>query len=225
MGLSPPAIPLEFTLPSGNNQAAPAFMTMTSRMTAIPIPQPQTDSGGVVVDDVLVERLREGEIGAGEELARRYYEPLMRYLTRVTGREHLAEDLFQQTWLSVLDHLDRFDPGRSGGFKAWLFRIATNKANDHWRSRGREKSAKAGLRLVTDETLPAPGERLEATEQQQKLQWAIDQLPEAQREVVLLRYYSGLKFVEIAELLGCPLNTALGRMHKATLKLKELMGG
>ena len=56
-----------------------------------------------------------------------------------------------------------------------------------------------------------------------RLRAAIEQLPENQRQVLLLRYYSGLKFVEIAELLGCPLNTALGRMHKAMLKLKELM--
>jgi len=70
---------------------------------------------------------------------------------------------------------------------------------------------------------PEAGAGLEATEQQEKLKAAIDQLPEAQRQVLLLRYYSNLKFVEIAEMLGCPLNTALGRMHKAMLKLKQLM--
>ena len=64
---------------------------------------------------------------------------------------------------------------------------------------------------------------MEGTEQEQKLKWAIEKVPEAQRQVLMLRYYSGLKFVEIAEMLGCPLNTALGRMHKAMLKLKELM--
>ena len=57
----------------------------------------------------------------------------------------------------------------------------------------------------------------------EKLKWAIGQLPELQRQVLMLRYYSNLKFVEIAEVLGCPLNTALGRMHKAMLKLKDLM--
>jgi RNA polymerase sigma-70 factor (ECF subfamily) len=52
---------------------------------------------------------------------------------------------------------------------------------------------------------------------------AIEKLPENQRQVLMLRYYSNLKFVEIAELLGCPLNTALGRMHKAMIKLRQLM--
>lgn len=176
----------------------------------------------VITDEMLVARLRAGETRAGEDLARRHATGLMRYLHRVSGSAHLAEELHQQTWLSVLDHIDKFDPSM-GGFKAWLFRIATNKAHDHWRSQSRQRSAQNGLRLVTEISIPGPDARLDDTEQQVLVRNAIDQLPEAQRQVVLLRYYSGLKFVEIAELLGCPLNTALGRMHKAVLKLKSLM--
>jgi len=200
-------------------------------------------------DELLLERLRGGDAAAGEALVKRYAQPLMRYLQRIAG-EAIAEELHQQTWLSVLDNLDKFDPvtvtskassaqpvsqgetdgeltisgaAPPGGFKAWLFRIATNKANDHWRSRGREKAAKDGLRLVTDESLPDAAHRLEGTEQEQKLRRAIDQLPEAQRQVLMLRYYSNMKFVDIAKTLGCPLNTALGRVHKAMIKLRQFM--
>jgi RNA polymerase sigma factor (sigma-70 family) len=175
-------------------------------------------------DESLVRRLRGGETAAGEMLVKRYHQSLMRYLQRLTRSDHVAEELHQQTWLSVLDHLDRFDAGASsGGFKAWLFRIATNKANDLWRSRGREKTAKEGLKLVTEEEAPEASFRMEGSEQELKLRRAIEQLPENQRQVLLLRYYSGLKFIEIAEMLGCPLNTALGRMHKAMQKLKTMM--
>jgi RNA polymerase sigma-70 factor (ECF subfamily) len=175
-------------------------------------------------DEELVRLLRDGSSAAGEVLVRRYHTPLMRYLVRIVGSDHLAEELHQQTWLSVLDHLDKFDRSSgSGGFKAWLFRIATNKANDHWRTAGRERHAKEGLKLVTDEAMPHAGHRLEGTEQEQKLLRAIEKLPEQQRQVLMLRYYSNLKFIEIAQLLGCPLNTALGRAHKAMLKLKQLM--
>jgi RNA polymerase sigma-70 factor (ECF subfamily) len=178
----------------------------------------------VLSDETLVERLRGGEPAAGDALVKRYCQPLLRYLHRMSGSEHLAEELHQQTWTSVLEHLDRFDLNSSpGGFKAWLFRIATNKANDYWRSAGREKSAKEGLRLVTDGEVPEAGFRLEGTEQALRLRRAIEQLPENQKQVVLLKYYSGLKFVEIAQMLGCPLNTALGRMHKAVLKLRQIM--
>ena len=174
-------------------------------------------------DDSLVDLLRGGDMKAAEQLVRRYREALVRYLQRLCRSEQLAEELHQQTWLSVLEHIAKFDATAGGGFKAWLFRIATNKANDHWRSSGRERAAKEGMRLVAENEAPEAGAGLEATEQQEKLRRAIDQLPEAQKQVLLLRYYSNLKFVEIAQMLGCPLNTALGRMHKAMLKLKQLM--
>src|SRR5206468_10021943 len=91
------------------------------------------------------------------------------------------------------------------------------------RSAGREKAAKQGLKLVTDEELPAADFCLEGSDQEQKLRRAIEQLPDAQKQVLMLRYYSSLKFVEIAQMLGCPLNTALGRMHKAMIRLREVM--
>jgi RNA polymerase sigma-70 factor (ECF subfamily) len=175
-------------------------------------------------DEILVRKLLDGETAAGETLARRYHLSLLRYLQRLAGSDHAAEELLQQTWLSVLEHLDKFDPSSSsGGFKAWLFRIATNKASDLWRSRGRERSAKEGLKLVIDEEGPDASAGLDGSEQKQKLLAAIQRLPEHQRQVLMLRYYSQMKFVDIAATLGCPLNTALGRMHKAMLKLKELM--
>jgi len=176
-------------------------------------------------DEALVRRLRAGDPTAGGALVSRHYESLMRYLQRLCGSDHLAEELHQQTWLSVLDHIDRFDASSqaAGAFKAWLFRIATNKANDVWRSRARERAAHEGMRRIAPTEAPEAGHPIEAGEQRDRLGRAIEQLPENQKQVLLLRYYSGMKFVEIAELLGCPLNTALGRMHKAMLKLKELM--
>lgn len=211
-----------------NNRPGRALQTMTAGINPMSAQvASQAGSAGPSpgeTDEALALRLRDGDTAAGEVLVKRFHQPLFRYLHRLAGTDHLAEELHQQTWLSVLDHIEKFDPASTtGGFKAWLFRIATNKANDYWRSRSREKSATEGLKLVTEEALPAAGERLENTEQQLKLQRAIQQLPEAQRQVLMLRYYSNLRFVEIADMLGCPLNTALGRMHKAVLKLRQLM--
>jgi RNA polymerase sigma-70 factor (ECF subfamily) len=174
-------------------------------------------------DEALIQRLRRGDTSAGEVLVRRYHEPLLRYLRRLAGRGHLAEELLQATWLSVLEHIDKFNPALGGGFRAWVFRIATNKAHDLWRSSGREQSARLGMLRITDQLEARSDQALEQDEQQQRLIRAIDQLPESQRMVLLLRYYSQMKFVDIARTLGCPLNTALGRMHKAMLRLKELM--
>jgi RNA polymerase sigma-70 factor (ECF subfamily) len=76
---------------------------------------------------------------------------------------------------------------------------------------------------VTDDAAPDAGHRVEGDEQAEKLRRAIEQLPEPQKQVVMMRYYANLKFHEIAEIVGCPLNTALGRMHKAMQKLKAAM--
>jgi RNA polymerase sigma-70 factor (ECF subfamily) len=177
-----------------------------------------------VTDEELVRRLRDGDDWAGEDLAKRHCSSLLRFLQRLVRSDQLAEELHQQTWTSALENLDKFEvTSGSGGFKAWLYRIATNKAHDHWRSRGREIKAKEGLRLVIEETVPDAAHRVEGAEAEAKLRAAMELLPQSQKEVLLLRYYANLKFVEIAQMLGCPLNTALGRMHKAMIRLRQLL--
>ena len=177
-----------------------------------------------VTDEELVRRLRDGDDWAGEDLAKRHCSSLLRFLQRLVRSDQLAEELHQQTWTSALENLDKFEvTSGSGGFKAWLYRIATNKAHDHWRSRGREIKAKEGLRLVIEETVPDAAHRMEGAEAEAKLRAAMELLPQSQKEVLLLRYYANLKFVEIAQMLGCPLNTALGRMHKAMIRLRQLL--
>ncbi len=182
-------------------------------------------------DEALVRQLslRDGgagsevAAGAGTELVNRHCGQLLRYLRRLAGSDHVAEELHQQTWTSVLEHAEEFDPSIAGGFKAWLYRIATNKANDFWRGRSRQQAANKGLRDISPPTAPAASERLETEEQCRKVMVAVHALPEKQRQVLLLRYYGNFKFVEIAQMLGCPLNTVLGRMHKAMCRLKERM--
>ena len=213
---------------------------MTTRATDSPLTFLRPDSLAAAVhseaesDAALALRLRDGDTRAAEVLVLRYHRPLMGYLRRLGGQAAVAEELHQQTWLSVLQNAARFDPkgkdagvGKNGvrhgsgpSFKAWLFRIATNKANDLWRRRRREPAGDWGLDSAA---AAAPEARLENAEQAERLRAAIARLPEAQRQVLMLRYYGGLKFSEIAEALGCPLNTALGRMHKALLKLRTMM--
>ena len=183
-------------------------------------------------DGQLVRRLRDGDLTAGDALVDRHTALLLGYLRKLCRNAAVAEELHQATWVSALEHLDRFDPatvaGETNGFKAWLFRIATNKANDFFRRTGRERVRRE--RIAVDPTLGQPEQGdgtpdgLERGEEADQLRAAIEELPEPQREVVLLRYFGGLKFTEIAETVGCPLNTALGRMHKAMAKLRTAMG-
>ncbi|HEX8322651.1 MAG TPA: sigma-70 family RNA polymerase sigma factor [Tepidisphaeraceae bacterium] len=197
---------------------------MTTRMTEPPMTiAPAAPVLADAESDVeLLRKVQAGDTRAAETLVTRYHRPLMGYLRRVGGQAAVAEELHQQTWLSVLQHADRFSVTAGGSFKAWLFRIATNKANDLWR---RRRSEPAGDGALAGATAPPAGGslRLEALEASERLRDAIARLPEAQRQVLVLRYYGGLKFTEIAESLGCPLNTALGRMHKALIRLRAML--
>jgi RNA polymerase sigma-70 factor (ECF subfamily) len=199
----------------------------------IAAPEQPPPARSAIGDDVLIERLRDGDTTAGDALVDRYAAPLLRYLRRVARDASTAEELHQATWLSALEHLDQFDTrtARSGasGFKSWLFRIAANKTHDHFRRSGRQRrhwERVSGDPRFTDPATgntSADGDTLLVREQAEQLARLVDDLPDAQAEVVRLRFFGGLKFVEIAETLGCPLNTALGRMHKAMAKLRVAM--
>ena len=179
--------------------------------------------GNDVSDEQLLDRLRHGDLGAGQTLVERHYVPLMRYLTRLAG-PRAADDLHQQTWLSILAHAERFvATGEPGSFRGWLFRIAANKSKDYWRSAAREKRATDGYARIMEGESPWAGHAAESTEQREKLLRALEELPDSQREVLLLRYYSNMKFGDIADVVGCPLNTALTRAHKALLKLRQAL--
>jgi DNA-directed RNA polymerase specialized sigma24 family protein len=151
------------------------------------------------------------------------------HLQRLAGPE-LAEELHQQTWLSVLDHVGEFRSGEgntalatAGGFKAGSFRIATNKANDVWRSRGRERNAKEGLRRMLDPRAPEADAGIETVEQNHKLspRWTCS--PREQREALCCAFYSSMKFTEIAKVVGCPVNTSADPRAQGHPQARQMM--
>jgi len=167
-------------------------------------------------DEALMQAYCQGETKAFDELLSRYRTPLFSTLCRLVGDRTLAEDLFQETFLRVIRNAGRFDPRRN--FSGWLYQIARNLGVDALRQRGvRQEQA------LADEA-PAPGpdpERaLASAEQGLAIAKGLQLLSLEQREVFVLREFSGLSFKEIAEITGSPLNTVLGRMHLAVKKLR-----
>lgn len=139
------------------------------------------------------------------------------FLLGMAGQPALAEDLLQQTFLIAIERLPR---RKKGNVRAWLYTIAHNLAIDAIRARRR-----VTVSVLPDDPDPAPSptHRLEAGELVEQLHAEVARLPDSQREVLLLRYHGGLSFKQIAELLGCPLNTALTRAHYGLRKLREAM--
>ena len=168
-------------------------------------------------DKQLIEQCRNGDEEAFEKLYYRYRRQLYAYLNGFfPNRTALADDIFQQTWLRVLDNIGTYRHRQK--FLSWLFRIAHNLATDHWRREAR--------RPVTelDDTVPgetdAPWEEMDRKDRDRAVQRAISELPDAQREVVLLRQRD-VSFKDIADIQQVSINTVLGRMHYAVRKIQQ----
>jgi RNA polymerase sigma-70 factor (ECF subfamily) len=182
--------------------------------------------------DRLLRRARRRDPQALHELVDIYSARLFGLLYWLTGSRETAEDLLQETFLRVVRTIPEYRHG--GRFEAWLFRIAANLARDHARRlkrRGRpvalEGSGGAGEPGhpdLADTGRPDPLAELLKKEAEQRVSAVLQELSEAEREIILLRHFSELSFREIAELLDIPLGTALARAHRALKRLKAALG-
>ena len=164
-------------------------------------------------DEDLVGRLVDGDELALRELLRRYERPLSHFIYRHTGGRDV-EDLYQDTWLRVVQHAGRFD--RSRRFSTWLFQIAVNLCRD-WHRRTPPDPAQLPDSAASDDR-PATEARIDAAR-------LLAVLPESQREVVLLRYYQDLTEDEVAQILDCPKGTVKSRLHNALARLAAAVKG
>ena len=178
-------------------------------------------------DEDLVKRYRSGDAAAFEQLVRRHHDDLIRFLIRLTGNRALAEDAFQDTFLQVHLSADTFDVSRR--FKPWLFTIAANKARDAMRRASRRKaldlsapvgggSGEGGERTYIDLMeidVPQPDAQMTLEERARLVQRAVDEMPWALREILLLAYFQRLSYNQIAEALEIPLGTVKSRLHSA----------
>lgn len=179
-----------------------------------------------MTDAELIRAWRAGHGWALARLIEQWRRPLYGYLLKHTGQQADAEDLFQDTWVKVMGALPRYE--ERDHFKSLLFTVASRLAIDHARARNRrlhfheEDDGEQAL----DERLPAslescPEWRLAEGRREDLLHEAIDQLPETQRVVVLLRLEAGMSFQEIAEVQGAPIGTVLPRMHRAVKSIRR----
>jgi RNA polymerase sigma-70 factor (ECF subfamily) len=172
--------------------------------------------------DELIRGLKAGRPEAFERLVRDHGDRIYRFVKRLSG-ERSAEDLTQEVFLRVHRSIGAYRP--EGRFESWLFAIASNLCIDH----ARRKKPEASLSEMDEDLAPerfASGDReaaelAEEGERRAALLKAVERLPFEQKQVFLLREEAGLSFREIAELTGCPLNTALGRMHYAMEALRK----
>ena len=177
----------------------------------------------------------DGETSAFEELFERYRRTMFTYLLHHTGDAALAEDLLQEVFLRVIRGRRSFR-GSAGAFRNWLYTVARNTLIDYRRRAGVRAAVNQPLAVRPDDARPE--ERIPAPEGEgdphravvlgnlrDRIEAAIASLPEAQREVFLLRERAGLDFAAIAEVTGCGVPTAKSRMRYALESLRRQLAG
>jgi RNA polymerase sigma-70 factor, ECF subfamily len=183
-------------------------------------------------DEQLLARFQQGERDAFGALVRRYERELFGYLRRYLGDANLADDVFQNTFLQLFTKIGTYEAGRP--VRPWLYTIATHQAIDALRRGGRhqalsleqqrELTADGDVRTLIgmlESRLPGPLDLAQEEERGRVVRRTVDGLPELLREVVVLAYFQGLKYRDIAEILDIPVGTVKSRLHAALIKLQE----
>jgi RNA polymerase sigma-70 factor (ECF subfamily) len=181
----------------------------------------------LVVFESDVQRLRCGDIEDIARLMEQYQHRLYRYLLRLVSQPSTAEDLFQQTWLRVMERIQNYDPRRS--FEGWLFAVAHNLAIDYLRRRQPEsldESVFSAERPSDWARSADPGalDQLMSQERSDLVVEAVADLPVPFREVITLRFEEEMKLEEIADALALPVGTVKTRLHRALKALRQSLG-
>ncbi len=183
-------------------------------------------------EELVAAYLERGDQRAFRTLVERYQDRVYGYLMGMVCDRATADDLFQETFLRVVQAMQRRRGGytRQGRWLNWVMRIARNATIDHLRRRKRwtdveafrEPGARSFWERLPDDA-PWADERLHRAERKAWLDDCIARLSPVQREVLLLRQETDLTFREIAELTGVSINTALGRMRYALKNLHRMI--
>ena len=179
-------------------------------------------------DEELALAYIDGNNRAFDELLTRNQEKIFTYIMYVVKDEDLANDLFQETFLKVITKLQNHQYADSGKFLWWLTRIAHNVIIDYYRAQKSDKVVDAPREndlsnLRSDNVMDGNRENELSNAQVLKdVKRLMDALPEAQRDVVYMRFYQELSFKEIAKLTNVSINTSLGRMRYALINLRKL---
>ena len=179
-------------------------------------------------DQVLLNHYLSGDQGAISKLIERHSRRVRDYINMMVKDRDVAEDIFQETFIKAVRVIDDGRYTDNGKFLSWILRIAHNQVIDHFRAQRQNKtvteaeasydvlgSLRFAQRNVEDAMVSEQIER--------DVRALVELLPPEQREVVMMRYFSGLSFKDIAEQTDVSINTALGRMRYALINLRRMI--
>lgn len=175
-------------------------------------------------DETLLARYRNGDAAAFQVLYVRHRQGLYRFLLGLCNKVELAEEVYQETWLSLVRSTSQ--PQGRAGFRTWLYQIARNRLIDDWRKQGVHRPLHDSYdeqTHATPDNTSDPEQLLSLSRDEGRLNAALQALPEEQREVFLLRAHGDMDLPQIATLTDTPLETVKSRLRYAQQKLRRLL--
>jgi len=179
-------------------------------------------------DNSLVQQFVDGNQSAIEVLISRHKKRVFTYILLIVKDHHLAEDIFQDTFIKVIRSLKSGRYTENGKFISWVLRISHNLIIDHFRKEKLLSTTSNDDTIVDLFNSPRYSEeniedKLVYEQITSDVRLLINELPDDQREVIMMRHYQGLSFKEISDLTNVSINTALGRMRYALINLRKLI--
>lgn len=182
----------------------------------------------VLSDQVLLNNYLSGDRAAISQLIDKHTHRVRDYIRMMVKDNDVADDILQETFIKAVRVIDEGRYADTGKFLSWILRIAHNQVIDHFRSQKNAKTVSEsdtgynmlGTLRFAERTVE---DAMISSQIEEDVRRLIDRLPAEQREVVVMRYYSGLSFQEIADQTDVSINTALGRMRYALINLRKMI--
>lgn len=180
-----------------------------------------------LTDQQLIHLYLDGDSEALSSLIERYKDKIYTSIYLLVKDKYLAEDIFQDAFIKVIDTINGGRYTDEGKFLPWVMRIAHNLCVDHFRKVKRSPSIKTSddhdIFEVLNFSEAGADEKMIQSQSHERVRKMLDMLPEDQKEVIVMRHYADLSFKEIAKLTDCSINTALGRMRYGLINLRKMM--
>jgi len=178
-------------------------------------------------DRELIVSYLDGQDVAFEELLNRHKDKIYTSIYLFVKNTPLAEDIFQEVFIKIIDTLRKGKYNHEGKFLQWAMRIAYNMCVDHFRRSKRRTKVSPTETFDIFDVLEVTDDNMETTmikdQTYSRIRSLVDKLPPEQREVVILRHYADMSFKEIAQLTRVSINTALGRMRYALINIRKMV--
>ncbi len=182
----------------------------------------------VLSDQVLLNRYLSGDRDAISQLIDKYSARIRDYIRMMVKDNDVADDILQETLIKVVRVIDEGRYVDTGKFLSWVLRIAHNRVLDYFRAQKSSRTvseSEVGYNMLgtlrfAEQTVE---DRMVSEQIEADVRRLVELLPEEQREVVVMRYYAGMSFQEIADQTDVSINTALGRMRYALINLRKMI--